>query len=199
MGSRKARPQGDRMTAAAATLADSAALFPSTHNALRFAFEFSPEQYGEGTLAGLLKRAAGIGSGKGLIGLGGAAPAGMILAEVWRLPALERHAIIARYGQRRTECRCCGSPGMSEEWKLAVEGIAAWAVPAGLSNHRARREIVGRFFTRSGTVKEIAERYGLERKRLGEQVTAMEKRIKDLEARAQSSMDDVLKQTGVVG
>src|SRR5574340_220522 len=135
MGSRKARPQGDRMTAAAATLADSDALFPSTHNALRFAFEFNPEQYGEGTLAGLLKRAAGIGSGKGLVGLDGAAQAGMILAEVWRLPALERHAIIARYGQRRTECRCCGSPGMSEEWKLAVEGIAAWAVPARSEEH----------------------------------------------------------------
>ena len=187
------------MTAAAATMDDADALFASTHNALRFAFEFSPEQYGEGTLAGLLKRAAGLGSGKGLVGLDGAAQAGLILAEVWRLPALERHAIIARYGQRRISCRCCGSLGMSDEWKLAVEGIAAWAVPTGLSNHRARREIVGRFFTRSGTVKEIAERYGLERKRLGEQVAAMEKRIKDLEARAQSSMDDVLKQTGVVG
>lgn len=187
------------MTAAAATLADSDALFPSTHNALRFAFEFNPEQYGEGTLAGLLKRATGLGSGKGLVGIDGAGQAGMILAEVWRLPALERHAIIARYGQQRISCRCCGSPGMSEEWKLAIEGIAAWAVPAGLSNHRARREIVGRFFTRSGTIKEIAERYGLERKRLGEQAAGMEKRIKDLEARAQASMDDVMKQTGVVG
>src|SRR5574337_1924850 len=146
MGIREAQQQGDRMTAAAVTLNDADALFPSTHNALRFAFEFSPEQYGEGTLAGLLRRATVLGSGKGLVGLDGAAQAGMILADVWRLPALERHAIIARYGQGRKACRCCGSLGMSDEWKLAVEGIAAWAVPAGGSNHRARREIVGRFF-----------------------------------------------------
>ena len=71
-------------------------LFESTRNAIKFAFGYSTEQYGESVLGKLQRRDAG--SGKGLVGMDGAGQAGMVLAEVWRLKPLERAAMDGKAG-----------------------------------------------------------------------------------------------------
>lgn len=179
-------------------MTEAAPIFRSTHDALVFAFNFSHEQYSTPAAAKLMS-ASQIGAGKGLVGVDGAGQAGMILAAVWRLPALERHAIIARYGQQPVNCPCCGAERRSEQWQLAVEGLAAWAVPAGISKMRVRRDLLKLFFLRKGTLKEIATRGGEDRRKLGEQYAVIAKRLQQVEAKAQASMDDALRASGMVG
>lgn len=179
-------------------MTEAAPIFTSTHNALTFAFNFAHQQYDAPAMAKLMSSGQ-IGSGKGLVGVDGAGQAGMILAAVWRLPALERHAIIARYGQQPVECRCCGAERKSDQWQLAVEGLAAWAVPAGISKMRVRRDLIEMFFLRKGTLKDIATKGGEDRRKLGEQYSAITQRLQQAEAKAQASMDDALRTSGMVG
>lgn len=173
------------------------ALFENTHNALVFAFHFSAEQYAETLLSRLIRR--GCGSGKGLVGLDGAGQAGMVLAEIGRLGDLEQAVIAARFAPKFEECPCCGGEKPTKVWRDAIEKLTAWAVPAGVSNMRARRELVSKFFgVRGIEFKALAERYGMNRKTVAEQYQNVAKRLKDLDSRAQCALDDALKSGGMV-
>lgn len=186
------------MTAAAmaAKLAPEA-LFDNLTDALRFGFNYSSGQYAESMLSKLLKR--GIGSGKGLVSLDGAAQAGMVRAAVDRLEPVANAVIVARFAPRFEECKCCGGDKPTEAWTMAVNRLAAWAVPGGVSHMRVRRALVGKFFGQRGVeFKALGERYGLNRKSLSETYQEISKRLKDAEMRAQSELDEEFRQRGLV-
>lgn len=171
-------------------------LFESTRNAIRFAFGYSTEQYGEGVLGKLQRRDAG--SGKGLVGMDGAGQAGMVLAEVWRLKPLERAALVARFATRRDTCPCCGGDQPTAIWREAIEQLADWCVPAGTLNVRCRRALVAKHFGVAAEFSALADRHRLNRKTLSEHYHAMCSRLDDLETKAQLAVDDAFKASGVV-
>lgn len=75
------------------------ALFEHAHAALLFAFRYNLEQYEPTPIAALIKRKEGfLGTGKGLVGMDGAAQAGRIRCEVGQLPRLEQLMLTARFG-----------------------------------------------------------------------------------------------------
>jgi len=171
-------------------------LFESTRNAIKFAFGYSTEQYGESVLGKLQRRDAG--SGKGLVGMDGAGQAGMVLAEVWRLKPLERAAIVARFATRRETCPCCGGDKPTAIWWEAIEQLADRCVPAGTSNVRCRRDLVAKYFGVAVEFSALADRYKLNRKTLSEHYHAMRHRLDELETKAQMAVDDAFKASGLV-
>lgn len=185
------------MTMAMGTVAAGEPVFETTRHALVFAFRFSTAQYGESTLGKLLRR--GCGSGKNLSGLDGAGQAGMVLATIWRLKPIERAAIVARFSPRAEPCPCCGADKMREEWSEAVEMLADWCVPAGVSNIRCRRALVGKHFGLPGVeFAALAAAHQINRKTVAEHYRAMVRRLADVEALAQAAVDDVFKGAGMV-
>ena len=172
-------------------------VFETTRNALVFAFRFSSAQYGEGTLGKLLRR--GAGSGRGLSGLDGAGQAGMVLATVWRLKEIERAAIVARFSPRSEPCPCCGGAKMPDIWREAVETLAEWCIQTGVLNIRCRRELVAKHFGMPGVeFAALAARYEINRKTVAEHYRTMARRLVDVEASAQSVVDDAFKWSGMV-
>jgi hypothetical protein len=176
-------------------------IFRNTHEALVFAYQYSAQQYAETAMAKMMKRSGGeLGSGRGLVGLDGAAQAGFVLAEAERLSAIQRACILVKYAQRTEDCPCCGGKKATAAFQLAIEALTAWAVPAGISHMRVRRALVQKW-ARAGKVefKELASEYGMNRKTIGEQFQAMKKRLDEADQQAQCAIDDALRACGMVG
>lgn len=188
------------MTTGAMTMTDASAepMFQSTHAALVFAFNFSMQQYDQPAMAKLMGK--GIGSGKGLVGTSGAAQAGMVLAAVERLDPIHRAAIYARFAPKFEECPCCHGDKPTQEWQEAVERLASWAVPTGISHMRARRALIAKFFgVRGVEFKSLASDFGLNRKALSEQYQTIGASLKKAEEKGQTALDDEFRQRGLVG
>ena len=122
-------------------------LFKSTHEALIFAFNYAVQQSPKTPLMRMFQSnpaedevPKGIRQSKGLIGLDGAAQAGMILAEVCRLPDDQHNVIVARYYRAQHECRCCGQPAPREEWRVAIDALSHCVELEGV--HRKVRHIM---------------------------------------------------------
>jgi hypothetical protein len=176
-------------------------IFRNTHEALVFAYQYSAQQYAESPMAKMMKRSGGeLGSGRGLVGLDGAAQAGFVMAEVERLSSIQRACIIVKYARRSEPCKCCGGERPTPAFQLAIEALTAWAVPAGISHMRVRRALVQKW-ARAGKVefKELASEYGMNRKTIGEQFQVLKKRLDDVDQQAQCAIDDALRQCGMVG
>lgn len=141
-------------------------LFKSAADALRFAFNYSHQQYDRP----LMNRLAGGegGGGRGLSGLDGAAQAGMIRRELSVLPNLYRAVLIARLAPRSFPCSCarscCTGTAVNFEWRDAVNAVASYAcdlVPGGAGKFRLRRDLVFRAYGSGKTVEAIAEDCGV--------------------------------------
>ena len=173
------------------------AVFETTRSAIVFALHYSTEQYGETVLGKLLRKAGG--SGKGLVGLDGAGQAGMVLAAIWRLKWVERAAIVARFSPRHEPCACCGGQRPARLWRDAVEQLADWCVPAGVSNIRCRRELVAKHFGSGGIeFVALAEKYAMNRKTVAEHYRTMGRALADVESVAQMSIDEAFRAAGMV-
>lgn len=111
-------------------------VFDSLGNALTFAYRFSGQQFA---------RAQNIdptplGSGRGLVGLDGAAQAGMILSEVKLCGSLEEMVLRARFSdpfdRSARPCDCCGHVGVSSEFLGACVYLAEQiAMPSASTLH----------------------------------------------------------------
>lgn len=141
-------------------------LFKSAADALRFAFNYSHQQYDRP----MMNRMMGgrNETGKGLSGLDGAAQAGMIRRELSTLPNLYRAVLIARYAPRSFPCTCgrpcCVGSSVNFEWREAVNAVASYAtdmVPGGAGKFRLRRDLVFRAYGSGKTVEAIAEDCGV--------------------------------------
>lgn len=173
-------------------------VFRNLTEALLFAFRYSSGKFPESMLSKLYA-SPGLGTGKELVGLDGAAQAGMILATVERLDATQRAAIIARFAPRFEECRCCGGDKPRREWDEAINRLAAWAIPSGVSHMRVRRMLVGKHFgVRGVEYTAIADQYGLSRKKVAETFREVTKRLSSAEMLAQDALEDEFKKKGLV-
>lgn len=168
-------------------------LFANAHDALTFAFNYSTQQYALSPMAKL--RETGIGSGKGLVALDGAAQAGIIRARVGQLPALQAACIIARYAPRFEECPCCQSRDkMTEQYREAIATLAEWSVSicTGMTIRNMRGAIIRSFFERGVSISEVAKELNVPKATAYDQKSRIHKALKEIDLQAQRDAADRL-------
>lgn len=147
-------------------------LFDNAHGALVFAFNFSGQSFDRPLMNRLA--APAVGTGKGLVGLDGAAQAGFIRAEVQGLGKLAEAILIARIAPRTTPCSCrsvcCSGHKPNKEWTDAIsylsDQVRTTALAGCTANGLMRREYVVRYFTpkeQRTTLEVLADRYDIDR------------------------------------
>jgi hypothetical protein len=147
-------------------------LFHNAHSALVFAFNFSGQCYDRP----MMNRMAtpSVGTGKGLVGLDGAAQAGMILAELAAMGKLAEAIMTARLAPRHTPCECrspcCSGRKPNKDWTDAIgylsDYVRTTALAGCTANGILRREYVVRYFSRKDervSLEDLAERYDVDR------------------------------------
>lgn len=127
-------------------------LFDSVDSALRFAFSYSTQQYGPTPMARAM-RGGNVGTGKGLVGVDGAAQAGMIRAELKTISELDRSLLIAQFAPVELPCACtracCSGNRPNVEWADAVSYLTehtTYLFAGHLSSYKLRRTLVERHF-----------------------------------------------------
>lgn len=147
-------------------------LFHSAHSAMVFAFNFSGQSYDRPMMNRLA--APAVGSGLGLVGLDGAAQAGIIRAEVSALGPLAEAILMARIAPRTIPCHCrsacCSGKRPNWEWTNAIallaDHVRQTAMHGCCSNGLMRRDYVERYFTRKGdrvSLEALAEKHDINR------------------------------------
>ncbi len=169
-------------------------IFKSGHEACRFAYAFNSEQYPV-SIMGRMMKTVGIGSGRGLFGLDGAAIAGTVKRNVESLPMPIPIIIAARYEIDDTKGR--------EYCALLVEFIIP-ALGTGGHNRRMVEELICLYFKRRNRKGELvklanlAQNYDLSPDTITRRKSAAFRRLLELESNAQSRADDELSQNGLV-
>ncbi|MFZ6760397.1 hypothetical protein ACO0K9_24605 [Undibacterium sp. Ji50W] len=173
-------------------------LFNNTHDALTFAFNYSSQQYAISPMAKLALQGAGAGAsngrGKGLVALDGAAQAGMILAEIERLPSVQRACITARYAIRTAECKCCGSEGLSEDYRNAIGNLRELCSSqvTGMSLRIMRETIIRAFYERRISILKKAEELRIAKSTVYDQKRLIWGWLSKVDAEAQNLIADKL-------
>lgn len=183
-------------------------LFSSAYSALVFAFNVSRQCYDRPFMNKVASPA--IGSGKGLAGLDGAAQAGMIRAEVKALGKLAEAFLIARIAPRSEPCSCrsacCGGSKTNPEWFDAISALSEYARNAALSgttaNGMLRQAYVARYFATKDqrvSLERLAEKHDIDRHTVGSHYSKLSKVFKEIESMVQNSIEDRLREIGIVG
>ncbi|MBV8158290.1 MAG: hypothetical protein JO278_11570 [Dyella sp.] len=127
-----------------------------------FAFNYSGQQYQASAMNKAMTPA--IGSGKGLIGVDGAAQAGMIRSELGMLPELHQAVLTARCAPRDIPCDCgrpcCAARRPNTEWEAAIVWLtdrAMQQLSGSFSHYRVRRSILEKIFGVRVDLQQIAE------------------------------------------
>ena len=127
-------------------------LFTSADDALRFAFSYSTQQYSPTPMARAM-RGGNVGTGKGLVGVDGAAQAGMVRAELKGFSELHRSLLIAQFAPDELPCPCtapcCSGNRPNREWADAITYLTDHTThlfAGGLSHYRLRRTLIERHF-----------------------------------------------------
>lgn len=162
-------------------------LFDSAYSALAFAFRYSSQQYQPTPMARLMR--GSIGSGKGLVGLDGAAQAGFIRGMVEKLPAFERAAIVARFGWKTAE-------GYGA--KIVLIGPATASLGTGVHSRRMVDHLVQKFYGERVYLKELAELVGMHANTMTERWRCIRRALTDLEHRAIDRAEAAFQETGLV-
>lgn len=143
-------------------------LFDSSHAALVFAFNYSGQQYQASAMNKAMTPA--IGSGKGLVGVDGAAQAGMVRLELSMLPELHQAVLTARCAPRDVVCdcgrTCCAARRPNPEWEAAIVWLTERAMQqlsGSFSHYRVRRAILEKIFGVRVDLQQIAEDCGAHR------------------------------------
>ena len=168
-------------------------LFNSTHAALTYAFNYAGQQSPKTPLMSLIKNPGDgqLGTGKGLMGLDGAAQAGMILAEVCRLSDEQHNVIVARYGRVMHECKCCGQDAPSDEWRAAIDALSHCDELEGV--HKKVRLIIVERALCGGKLEsdKLAREYGHCKTVLYKQLNLVRERFRKIERLAINELDNV--------
>ena len=149
-----------------------APMFDTAHGAMVFAFNFTSQCYDRPMMNRMASPA--VGTGKGLVGLDGAAQAGMVRAEVQALGKLAEAILIARLAPRSQPCHCrqacCSGQKPNKEWTDAVAFLTDYvrntALAGCTANGIMRREYVVRYFTPKSariSLEDLAEKYDVAR------------------------------------
>lgn len=204
------------MTATATLQADEQCLFDSAHGALVFAFNFSGQSYDRPMMNRMA--APAIGSGKGLVGLDGAAQAGFIRSEVQAMGKLAEAILIARLAPRTQPCSCkspcCSGHKPNREWTEAISYLADYVRTTALAGCTAhgmlRREYVIRHFSRKDervSIDKLAEKHDAGRNTVSAHAGKVsglfgggrDNAAPGLEAAAMMAIEDRLRDIGMVG
>lgn len=172
-------------------------VFKSAHEALTFAFRFAGQQSPK-TPMSVMMQTSHLGSGRGLSGLDGAGQAGMVLAALKHLKDDERHVLIARYGDVRRPCPCCGQPAPDQVWAEAVEALSLCDELHDLPKavrHAAIEKSVCRRKLRFG---EYVTEYGLSERTLRDKVRKVKDRYAKVENAALAWLGDFFQARGVL-
>ena len=147
-------------------------LFDSAHGALVFAFNFSTQCYDRPIMNRMADGPEK--SGKGLVGLDGAAQAGFVLAEVKSMGRISEAVIAARIAPRSNPCECgascCSGHKSNKTWVDAIAVLADHmrntALAGCVCNGIMRREYVVRHFTKKDqriSLESLAQKYDIDR------------------------------------
>lgn len=195
-------------------------LFTSAHGALVFAFNFSGQSYDRPAMNRLATPA--LGTGKGLVGLDGAAQAGFIRAEVKAMGKLAEAIIIARIAPRSTPCQCrsacCSGQKPNKEWTDAIatlsDHVRTTALAGCIANGLMRREYVVRCFSKKDdriSLETLAEKHDIARQTVsahagkvmayfaGIQAKKDKPSVPGMEHIAFEAIEDRLREIGMVG
>lgn len=195
-------------------------LFDSAHGALVFAFNFSGQCYDRPMMNRIA--APSVGTGKGLVGLDGAAQAGMIRAELAAMGKLAEAIMTARLAPRHTPCECrsscCSGRKPNKDWTDAIgylsDYVRTTALAGCIANGMMRREYVVRYFSRKDdrvSLDDLAKKHDIARNTVSAHagkvaaffggVPAKKDRPASpgLESAAANAIEDRLREIGMVG
>lgn len=180
-------------------------LFVSSHAALVFAFNYSGQCYDRPMMNRMAAPASG--SGNGLVGLDGAAQAGMIRAELAVCGRVAEAVLTVRVAPRSLLCSCrrscCTGRKPNAEWREAVSVLADQARHTALagctSTGITRRELVALYFGGSRlTVADLAEDSEQARRTIAAHLGKVRRWLKDEEARAWTGIEGRLAACGMI-
>lgn len=168
----------------------SEAIFTSGFEACRFAYAFNTQQYPMSVMAKIMQ-CVGIGSGRGLSGLDGAAIAGTVKRHVESAP-MPAPLIIA--------CRHELDHAKSIEYAAMLVDFVLPAMGTGGHNRRMVRDLICRYFRIkvSGSdvqLNSLCHKYGMDLSEatITRRWQAVYRRLRELESGAQCRIDDDLK------
>ena len=170
-------------------------LFRSGHDACRFAYAFSSQQYQMTVMARMMK-GSGIGSGRGLHGLDGAAIAGTVKRHVEELPEDSQLVIGARYELDRARAVVYAS---------ALIRCVMPALGTGGHHRHMVRALVCRYFHIKGEdgaevkLSSLCDQFALSADTMTRRWRATKARLREIESRAQAQADDRMTEAGLVG
>jgi hypothetical protein len=144
------------MTQTARNLSNDEPLFQNVGSALAFAFNYSA-QFPQTAIGKMMREALGRGSrpqGRGLAGLDGAGQAGMMLAEVDRLPGMMPVMLRLRFGSCEDQCPDYMEKVPCMEWTNAL-GTLTRSIEARLVNDPMLRRFIVAQLVRGVSVSKI--------------------------------------------
>lgn len=162
-------------------------LFASAYDALAFAFRFNAQQYSPTPMARLMR--GQIGSGKGLVGIDGAAQAGFILGLIGQLQEWEQAAICARFSIDRKRMYWARN-------SLITPAMAS--LGTGVHNRRMVDALVQKHFGLRVRTNEIALDCGVNKNTMTGYWTLIRKTLSEIERAAIDKAERILIEAGVV-
>lgn len=168
--------------------------FNSGHEACRFAYSYSGQQYAMTPFAKLM-RGEITGSGRGLIGEVGAAIAGTVKRHVETMRAPLPHVIVARYDL---------NPEMAAQCAVEIAGNVSSVLSDGTHSRRMVQDLVLYYFRvpdASGKpikLATIADKYKCSQSTVSRAWRAIMGRMRELDSLAQREADDVLTAAGLI-
>lgn len=170
-------------------------LFRSGFEACRYAYAYSGQQFAMTPMA-RLARGEQVGSGRGLIGLEGAAVAGTVKRHVEALPAPLPAALVARHAVTREVALAAAAQ--------LVEAVIPVLGTGGHHRHLIRA-LVCRYFKipdddgRPYQLSRLCDRFGLSADTMTRRWRATRERLREIDSRAEVMIDEALERAGLVG
>lgn len=165
-----------------AAVAENEPLFDSAYDALAFAYRFNAQQYAMTPMAKLMRWQ--IGSGKGLVGIDGAAQAGIILGLIDHLQEWEQAAICARFSIDRKRLYWARN-------SLITPAMAS--LGTGIHNRRMVDALVQKHFGCRLKLKEVAEAYEVNKNTMTDYWRQIRKTLQEIEYRAMDKAERILR------
>lgn len=172
----------------------SEALFESGYDACRFAYCYSGQQYAMTALAKMMKGGP-CGTGKGLVGLDGAAVAGTVKRHVEGMPFPMPVAIACRHEINREKAR---------QYAMLLVQFVIPALGTGAHHRRLVHALVCLYFGirdangKKIKISDLCDKYDLSADTMTRRKAAAFKRLREIESASQCVIDEALKAAGIV-
>lgn len=173
---------------------DSTALFRSGNEACRFAYAYSGQQYPMTIMAKMMK-GRGLGSGRGLVGLEGAAVAGSVKRHVEALNGPLPSVLAAWYELDKN---------LAEQHASRLAEYVIAGLGTGAHNRRMVMALICRYFRipdqngKPVQLANIASRFDLSQDTITRRWSATRSRLREAHNRADSEIDGALVCAGLV-